>query len=171
MLRLAKAFWDISLWRRTPDQLPASLFLLSLVAGAAALLEVLSALQPPISIQQMFARVVLSVGLPLAFVWAALVLAHRPQRFLQTGIALLGVDVLAGLILYPIGSLIHLIGPDSIASVPLGILMLAGLVWYLLACANIWRSALDAGIGIGIAVSVGYFLMSILLEQHLLPDK
>jgi hypothetical protein len=171
MLRLAKAFWDISLWRRTPDQLPASLLLLSLVAGAAALLEVLSALQPPISIKLMFARVVLSVGLPLAFVWVALVVAHRRQRFLQTGIAVLGVDVLAGLILYPIGSLIHLIGPDSVASVPLGILMLIGLVWYLLACANIWRSALDAGIGTGIVVSVGYFLMSILLGQQLLPHK
>ena len=114
MLRLAKAFWDISLWRRTPEQLPASLFLLSLVAGAAALLEVLSALQPPISIPQMFARMVLSVGLPLAFVWVALLLAHRPHRFLQTSIAVLGVDVLAGLILYPIGSLMHFIGPDQL---------------------------------------------------------
>jgi hypothetical protein len=170
MLRLAKAFWDISLWRRTPEQLPASLFLLSLVAGAAALLEVLSALQPPISIPQMLARVVLSVGLPLAFVWVALLLAQRPHRFLQTSIAVLGVDVLAGLILYPIGSLMHFIGPDSLASVPLGILMLAGLVWYLLACANIWRCALDAGVGMGMVVSVGYFLMSI-LEQQLLPDK
>jgi len=170
MLRLAKAFWDISLWRRTPEQLPASLFLLSLVAGAAALLEVLSALQPPVSIPQMFARVVLSVGLPLAFVWVALALAHRPHRFLQTSIAVLGVDVLAGLILYPIGSLMHFIGPDSFAAVPLGILMLAGLVWYLLACANIWRCALDAGVGMGMVVSVGYFLMSI-LEQQLLPDK
>jgi hypothetical protein len=48
--------------------------------------------------------------------------------------------------------------------------MLAGLVWYLLACANIWRCALDAGVGMGMVVSVGYFLMSI-LEQQLLPDK
>jgi hypothetical protein len=151
--------------------LPASLLLLCLVAGAAALLEVLSALQPPVSIQQMFMRVVMSVGLPLAFVWVAMVLARRPQRFLQTGIALLGVDVLAGLILYPIGALIHLIGPDSFASVPLGVLMLVGLAWYLLACANVWRSALDSGVGMGIMVSVGYFLMSILLEQQMLPDK
>ena len=32
-------------------------------------------------------------------------------------------------------------------------------------------SALNTGIGVGIVVSVGYFLMSILLEQQLLPDK
>jgi hypothetical protein len=171
MLRLAKAFWDIALWRQTPAQLPASLFLLALVAAAATLLEVLSALQPPISLAQMFIRVVLSVGLPLAFVWAVLAVARRPERFLQTGCAMLGVGVLAELILYPLGWLIHVIGADRLAAVPVGILMLAGLAWYLLACANIWRAALNAGIGLGIAVSVGQFLLSILLEQQLLPDK
>ena len=170
MLRLAKAFWEIALWKRTPAQLPASPFLLCLVAGLAALLEVLSALQPPVPIEQIAVRVALSVGLPLAFVWVVLVVARRPQRFLQTGIALLGVDVLAGLVLYPIGALIHLVGTDSLASVPLGILMLGGLAWYLLICANIWRAALDAGFGLGAAVSVGYLLLSILLEQQLLPD-
>jgi hypothetical protein len=171
MLRLAKAFLDISLWRKTPAQLPASSFLLLLVAGAATLLEVLSALQPPVSIAQMFIRVVLSVGLPLAFVWVVLAVARRPQRFLQTGSAMLGVGVLAELILYPLGALIRVIGTDRLASVPLGILMLAGLVWYLLACANVWRAALDAGTGLGIAVSVGFFLLTMLLEQQLLPDK
>src|SRR5882757_5667485 len=117
MLRLAKAFWDIALWRRTPAQLPASLFLLALVAAAAALL-----------------------------------LTRHRQRFLQTGIALLGVGVLAELVLYPIGSLIHVIGSDSLESVPFGVLMLVGLIWYLLACANIWRSALDSRLSVGVAI-------------------
>jgi len=170
MLRLAKAFWDIALWRQTPARLPASLLLLGLVAAAAALLEVLSAFLPPASSDRIVTRVGLSVGLPLAFAWAVLALAHRGQRFLQTGIALLGVGVLAELVLYPIGSLLHLTGADSIASVPLGFLMLIGVVWYLLACANIWRAALDSGISVGIAVSVGYLLLSILLEQQVLPD-
>src|SRR5271163_1965454 len=170
MLRLAKAFWDIALWRRTPAQLPASLFLLGLVAGAAALLEVLCAFPPPVTSDRIITRVVLSVGLPLAFAWAVLVVTRHRQRFLQTGIALLGVGVLAELFLYPVGSLIQVIGSDRLASVPLGILMLVGLVWYLLACANIWRAALDSGIGWGVAVSVGYLLLSIVLEQQLLPN-
>jgi hypothetical protein len=171
MLRLAKAFWDIALWRRTPAQLPASLFLLGLVAGAAALLEVLSAFLPPVTSDRILTRVVLSVGLPLAFAWAVLVVTRHRQRFLQTGIALLGVGVLAELFLYPIGSLIQVIGSDRLASVPLGILMLVGVIWYLLACANIWRAALDSGIGLGIAVSVGYLVLSIVLEQQLLPNS
>jgi hypothetical protein len=170
MLRLAKAFWDISLWRRTPAQLPASLFLLALVALAAALLEVLSAFLPPASTDRLFTRIVLSVGLPLGFAWAVLVLTRRRQRFLQTGIALLGVGVLAELVLYPIGSLIHVIGSDRLQAIPLGILMLLGLIWYLLACANIWRAALDSRLSIGVVISVAYLLLSIALEQQLLPD-
>ena len=170
MLRLAKAFWDIALWRRTPAQLPASSFLLGLVAAAAALLEAVSAFLPPVSTDRIFTRIVLSVGMPLAFVWAVTLLTRRRQRFLQTGIALLGVGVLAQLALYPIQSLIQVIGSDRVASIPLGVLWLIGLIWYLLACAHIWRAALDTGIGLGIAVSVGYFLLSALVEQQLLPD-
>ena len=170
MLRLAKAFWDIALWRRSPAHLPASLFLLCLVAAAVALLEVVGALLPPGPSDRIVTRVVLSVGLPLLFAWTVLAITRHAQRFLQTGIALLGVAVLAELVLYPLGSLLNLIGADRPASIPLGLLLCVGLVWYLMACANIWRSALDSGIGVGIAVSVGYLLLSMVLEQQLLPD-
>ena len=120
MLRLAKAFWDIALWRKSPAQLPASLFLLGLVAGAAALLEVLGALLPPNPSGRILTRVILSVGLPLLFAWVVLVIARRRQRFLQTGIALLGVAVLAQLVLYPVGSLLNFIGIDQADLHPAG---------------------------------------------------
>jgi hypothetical protein len=170
MLRLAKAFWDIALWRRSPAQLPASFFLLGLVAAAVAILEVLGALLPPGPSDRIVLRVVLSVGLPLIFAWSVLAIARHRQRFLQTGIALLGVAVLAQLVLYPLSSLLNVIGADRPESIVLGLLLFVGLVWYLLACANIWRAALDSGIGVGIAVSVGYLMLSMLVEQQLLPD-
>lgn len=170
MLRLAKAFLDIALWRRSPAQLPASIFLLGLAAAAVALLEVLGALLPPNPSDHILARVVLSVGLPLAFAWVVLTIARHGQRFLQTGSALLGVAVLAELVLYPLGSLINIIGSDRPAAVPLGVLLFLGLIWYLLACANIWRAALDSGLALGLAISVGYLLLSMVLEQQLLPD-
>jgi hypothetical protein len=169
MLRLAKAFWDIALWRRSPAQLPASVFLLSLVAGIAAVLEILGALLPPGPGDRLITRVALSVGLPLAFTWAVLCIARHRQRFLQTGIALLGVAILAQLVLYPLGALLNFIGSDRPVSIPLGLLLFVGLIWYLLACANIWRAALDSGLALGAAVSVGYLLLSIALEQQLLP--
>jgi hypothetical protein len=170
MLRLAKAFLDIALWRRSPAQLPASLFLLGIVAGAVALLEVVGALLPPSQSDRILTRVILNVGLPLAFAWVVLAITRHGQRFLQTGIALLGVAVLAELVLYPLGSLLNVVGSDRPASIPLGLLLFIGLIWYLLACANIWRAALDSGLGLGIAISVGYLLLSMVLEQQLFPD-
>jgi len=169
MLRLVKAFWDIALWRRSPAQLPASVFLLSLVAAIAAVLEILGALLPPGSGDRLITRVALSVGFPLAFTWAVLRIARHRQRFVQTGIALLGVAILAEIVLYPLGVLLNSIGTDRLASIPLGLLLVVGFVWYLLACANIWRAALDSGLALGAAVSVGYLLLSIALEQQLLP--
>jgi hypothetical protein len=169
MLRLAKAFWDIALWRASPAQLPASLFLLCLVAAVAAIVEVISALVPPSQGGLIPIRLALSVALPLAFAWMVLAVARRRQRFLQTGTALLGVAVLAELVLYPLGSLLYLIGADRPAALPVGILLLVGLIWYLLACANIWRAALDARLVLGGIISVGYLLLSMFLEQTLVP--
>src|SRR5271156_1465689 len=170
MLRLAKAFWDIALWRKSPAQLPASAFLLCLVAAAVASLEVLGALLPPNPSDRILTRVALSVGPPLLFAWMVLAIARRRQRFLQTGTALLGVAVLAQLVLYPLGSLLNYIGTDRPASIPLGLLLFVGLIWYLLACANIWRAALDSGFMLGGVVSLGYLVLSIALEQQLLPQ-
>ncbi|MGO9933894.1 MAG: hypothetical protein ACLPV8_19075 [Steroidobacteraceae bacterium] len=170
MLRLTKAFFDIALGRQTPAHLPASMFLLALVAGAAALLEVLGALLPPAPNDGIMLRILLGVGLPLAFTWAVLELARRRQRFLQTAIALLGIGVLAELVLYPLGALLRLISAERFASVPLGLLFYVGFIWYLLACANIWRAALDSGFILGGFISVAYLVLSIALEQQLLPQ-
>jgi hypothetical protein len=97
-------------------------------------------------------------------------LARRRQRFLQTAIALLGIGVLAEILLYPVGALLRIIGADRFASIPLGLLLYVGLIWYLLACANIWRAALDSGFMLGGLISVAYLVLSIALEQLLLPQ-
>jgi hypothetical protein len=170
MLRLAKPFLDLVLWRITPAQLPASWLLLAIVGAAMALLEVIGALLPPPQPEQILIRVVLSVALPLTFAWAILSLTHNSQRFLQTATALLGVGVLAHLILYPLDLAIDMIGMDHPAAIPIGLLSFVGLVWYLLACAHIWRAALESGVSLGIAISVGYLVLSVALAKIMLPD-
>jgi hypothetical protein len=171
MLRLAKAFWDLGLWRVTPAVLPASVFLLGLVAAVVAVFEVCGALLPPYSADRMFTRISLSVGQPVAWGWIVLAIAGRRQRFLQTASALLGVAALAQLLLYPLGSLLHVLGSDHPIAIPLGFLSFLGIIWYMLACAHIWRSALESSLSLGIAISLGYLLLSIGLEQYLLPDS
>jgi hypothetical protein len=170
MQRLAKAFLDIALWRRTPAHLPASLLLLALTAFAAGLMEVLGALLSPGPQDGILVRIALEVGLPPAFAWAVLAVARKRERFLQTATALLGVGILAALILYPLGAMYRALGEDRIVSIPIGIVLFAGLIWYLLACAHIWRAALDSGLLLGGIISVGFFVLSIAFEQQLLPQ-
>src|ERR1700723_3137214 len=161
MLLLAKAFLDIALRRQTPAYLPASLLLLVLAACAAALVEVLGALLPPPPNGQIPLRILLEVGMPLAFTWVLLALARRRARFLQTATALLGVGALASLILYPLDSLIGVMGEDKLMSLPIGVVWTGVLILYLWAIAHIWRAALDSGLLLGFAISLGYFVLRI----------
>jgi hypothetical protein len=171
MLLLAKAFLDIALRRQTPASLPASLLLLVLAACAAALTETLGALLPPPPNGQIPLRIVLEVGMPLAFTWALLALVRRRARFLQTATALLGVGALANLILYPLDSLIGVMGEDKLMSLPIGVIWTAVLIGYLLACAHIWRSALDSGFVLGAAITLGYFVLSVSIVHRLLTQS
>jgi hypothetical protein len=173
MLRLAKAFLEIALWKKTPAHLPASPFLLALTAGVAALLEVLSNFLPPNRRDEILPGILLSVALPLIFAWGVLAVARRRERFLQTASALLGVEVLAEIVIYPVIAVLRLMGTDRLTSNPLGLLLSAayivGIIWYLLASAHVWRAALDSGLLLGGVISVGYFVLSNVLEYQVSP--
>jgi hypothetical protein len=169
MRRFIKAFWDIAIWRETPARLPASVLLLGLVAAAAALLEAVETVLPAAPAGSLPVRLVLAVLMPLCFTWLVLAIARKPQRFLQTSTALLGVAVLAELVLYPLESLLNAIDTKRLAALPLGVLFITALVWYLLACANIWRAALNSRLALGGVISVAYLLLSMTVEQQILP--
>ena len=154
MLRLAKAFWDIAFWRQSPERLPASPFLLGLAAATVGSLEIVGAFLPPYSSGRLLVRVALSAGLPVAWSWAVLRIAGRRARFLQTSIALLGVAAFAQLALYPLGSLLNVLGTHHPAAIPLGLVSFGVLLWYLSASAHIWRAALESGMVLGAAVAL-----------------
>lgn len=170
MLRLAKAFLNIALWRQSPAELPASVFLLGLVVVVAVLVEVADALFLTPHVGTLLRRVVLSVGIPLAFTWVVLRIGRCPQRFLQTGAALLGVAVLMQLVWSPLGELFNVVGPQEAAALPLGLLLLVLFVWYVLACANIFRAALESNLMLGGAISIAYLLITMALQQQFLTS-
>ena len=168
MLRLAKAFLNIALWRQTPADLPASVLLLVLAAGTAALAEVLGALLPPPPNGQLVLRVALAVAMPLLFAWVLLALTRRRERFLQTSTALMGVGALAAVVVYPLTSLSGVLGEQNAVSFPLDVLALALSIGYLLACAHIWRSALDSSYLLGAVISLGYLIFSMSVSAQVL---
>ena len=85
--------------------------------------------------------------------------------------ALFHVGAIAALILYPLDSIIRVLGEDKLASLPIGVIWTAVFIGYLLACAHIWRSALDSGLLLGVAISLGYFVLSLSIEHRLLAQS
>jgi hypothetical protein len=62
-------------------------------------------------------------------------------------------------------------GEDKFISIPIRLLLSVGVIWYLLACAHVWRAALDSGLLLGGVISLGYLVLSIVLEQQMLPQS
>ncbi len=152
MLRLAKAFLDIALWRQTPAHLPASLFLLVLVAAAAALTGGAGRAAPAAarateSRMRVDLERRLAAGFRLGWCWrlhgtAQRVLADRDRAAGRRGAGGAGA-VSVGLACSASSAI------DESRSIPVGLLLFVGFIWYLLACAHIWRAALDSGLALG----------------------
>jgi hypothetical protein len=94
MLKLLQTFVDIALWRKGPQDLPASRFLAILVLVAyvgANLVQVqLLNLRP----RTAAVVIVVDVTMMMGWLWAVLAFFGRSQRFVQTLTAVLGVAVL-----------------------------------------------------------------------------
>jgi hypothetical protein len=165
MTRLLKTFLDIALWRKTPAALPVSAFLLTLVAGADALLEAVQDWWFP-DRQHVLFNMVVAVAAPLCFTWAALALTKKRHRFLQTGSAVLGIDALVGLLFLPLEAAARAVGPNSSLAPVFALLVYAGLIAYLIANMNVWRAALDTGLISAGLISLGYVVMQLLLGQE-----
>jgi len=72
---------------------------------------------------------------------------------------------------HPLASLTSVLGEQNAASFPLDVIATALLIGYLLACAHIWRSALESGMLLGVVISFGYFILSnSISRQVLLPS-
>ena len=95
-----KLFLDIVLWRRGPQDLPASRFLVWMTAVAYV---GVSAIQMAVTGETGLAWFVFLVMDPLLLtgcVWLMLKLYGHPERFLQTAAAVLGTGALLALVLY-----------------------------------------------------------------------
>jgi hypothetical protein len=154
-----KVFLDIVLWRRGPQDLPASglLFRLTLAAYVAVSVIQLAALQE--SGATWFVFLVVDPALLTLCVWLVLRLFGHPERFLQTASAVLGTGALLGLALYlPLQLLLVArgAGPEDVLSqvVALGLMIVFGLV-----TGRILQLATGSSLFTGVSVALGYFLL------------
>ena len=165
MLQFLTVFLDIVLWRRGPQDLPASPLLLALAAAAYVIVSILqlALLNEPAT--AWFVFVVLDPLLLTAGVWLLLRLFNRRERFLQTATAVLGTGAVLGVVLFlPSQWLLSLLGlgPESPLS---GFVALSLVVVFALVTGRILKLATDSNLFTGVALSLTYFLLvNLLLE-------
>lgn len=154
-----RIFVDIVLWRRGPQDLPASglLVLITLAAYVAVTVVQLLMLDEPAATWLFFL-----VGDPLllmAWVWLVLRLFGHADRYVQTASAVLGTGALLGLAVYlPLQLIVIGSGqaPTSSLAQVLGLLLV---VVFALVTGRILKLATDSNLFTGIAVALTYFLV------------
>lgn len=165
MLQFLKAFLDIVLWRRGPQDLPASTVLLVLVTAAYVAVSVIQLAMLHEIGSVWFVFVVLDPALLIGGTWLLLRLYRHPERFVQTATAVLGTGALLGLVVYlPLQWLLQVAGagPESTFA---GMAALALVVMFALVTGRILKLAMESNLFTGVAISLTYFLLiNLLLE-------
>lgn len=163
MLQFLKVFLDIVLWRRGPQDLPASTLLLVLTGVAYVLVSVVQLASLDESVAAWFVFVVLDPLLLGGGIWLVLRLFKRPERFLQTATAVLGTAALLGaglfLPLQWLASAMHL-GPGSAEA---GMIALSLVVVFALVSGRILMLATESNMFTGVALALTYYLLIDLL--------
>jgi len=163
VLHFLKAFLDIVLWRRGPQDLPASQMLLWLTAAAYVAVSILqlTLLEEPAAAWLVF--VVLDPVLLTAGVYLLLKLFGKTDRFLQTATAVLGTGVVLGLCMFlPVQWLLTAAGVP-VESTAAGLVALGMVVIFALVTGRILKLATESNLFTGITLSLTYFLLINLL--------
>lgn len=163
MLVIINFFIELALLRRAPQDLPPSpaLFLLVLLVGLGA--GLLLAITAGVGLGSGLLQSLLDLALILGALSLALRLLGRPQRFLQTATALVGVDSLITLMaLLPVG-LARPAEADSSLLALAGLLFLLLVAWSVLATGHILRHAFGLTLLQGAAIAIGFDLLSFMI--------
>lgn len=161
--QLLKVLLDIVLWRRGPQDLPASALLLALTVAAYVGVSVvqLALLEEPPG-----AWTLLVFGDPLllgAGTWLVLRLFRHPERFLQAATAVFGTGALLGLALYlPVQVLLA----GAPATTMGGVVALGMVVVFALVTGRILKLATETSLVTGVAMALTYFLLMDLLVGY-----
>lgn len=158
MRALFDLFLDICLFRKGPQDVPASTVLLKICLLTYALsgfMVLLLSTSTSVAILQILLDLLLLIGL----LHLALLLRRHLLRFEQTLIALTGAGTLAGLLALPLTFWIVQQGTDGDIILP-SFLMLVLMFWSISIMAHILRHALDIPIWAGGVCAVGYTFLS-----------
>lgn len=171
MTRLIQLFFDICLFRKGPQDVPASRLLLRIavglyvISGAVVLLILEGG-----GVVRNVSRSLLDLALLAGVAWAALQWYRYPARLGQTLTALTGCGVVFTVIDLPLARWLHLSAmngsPDAAMPAMLWLLIL---IWNLLVIAHILRHAVQRPFALGMALAVVYLAANWVFLSWLFP--
>ncbi len=154
MFEIAKLFYDIALFKKAPQDVPASGVLLRFVVFVYALISFMM-LYMSTSVFNAVLQVAVELLLVFAFCKGLLYWIGKPERYQQTFIALVGIDALMSFFSFP--ALAALSSPNN-GSV-LGFFAVVGLMlWHLAVTGHILRHALSQPFIFGFGVALLYVM-------------
>ena len=165
ILRFMQSFLDIALWRKGPQDLPASVMLATLVLVAYMAAGFLRMQLYALDLEATLLFICIDALMLGGWLWLVLAFFGRRQRFVQSITAMLGVGLLVLMIDICLRLLQLLLVLSE--SLTLNWLMLRYLITALL-LGRIFMLALDRGLITGIALTVVIFLSNKAVLQLML---
>ncbi|NOQ37069.1 MAG: hypothetical protein GQ569_14450 [Methylococcaceae bacterium] len=170
MFEILRLFFDITLFRKAPQDIPASVILQRTMVFVYALISFLM-----LYISQPWFEALLQTGVEIALVWffCAMILywVGKPARFQQTFTALIGVDALISFFAFPVLSALTTPMPDG-SSIPLlAIFVFITLIlWHWLVTGYVLHHALSQPLPFGLGVALLYLMVSYQIIGVLFPE-
>lgn len=168
MTALLRVFFDICLLRQGPQDLPAAQALLwiSLLAHAIGSL-VLASISLSGEAAMLSALVESLLMVTLSYVLLAV--NNRRARWLQTLTALAGTNVILVMFALPLMVWWQSLRAANLDQVIPALLILGLVIWNLMILAHIFRHALSSRFGLGMFTAIGYYCLSAVIIQLLVP--
>jgi len=162
---LIKLFFDICLFKKGPQDLPASGLLLALTT-AAYLLVGLILLGLETNWTDALVQVLAEAAMLVGFLFVTLKVAGLMPRFLKTTAAMLGTDALISCFAIPL--LTWMMNAQGTQGVYLFLLLL--MLWHLAVVAHILRHALSRPLAVGAGLAIVYVIATYQVMLLLFAD-
>jgi hypothetical protein len=162
VITLFRAFFNICLLRKKPQDLPSSYDLLLICLFLYATINSLLALTTTTPGNAVLSGV-LETFLVSVITLGILKLNRHPERWVQTLTALTGTGCILGILALPLFSGALLLNTGDLLQVLLVILYLILIIWSLAIMGHILRHALDTTMGVGVVFAIFYILITSLL--------
>ena len=162
MFKFIKTLVNICFLREGPEDLPHSYVLLFMTIIISMFVSVLIG---TMVYGLKIAGLSSIAGLLFSFVFTKILLFKKPERFLQTFIAMLGTVTIINIVSIPsIYSLLYF-KLSEIGEIFFNSTIFALLVWVVIVYGFIFSKALSSMIGYGIAISVGFVLLNMMIME------